>query len=47
LSKKSEYELKEFEKLCRIEFACEPDAIKALDQFKKNLKYTRHSAYPR
>lgn len=40
LSKKSEHELKEFEKLCRIEFACEPDAIKTLEKFRKNLKCT-------
>jgi len=33
-------ELKKFEKLCQNEFACEKDAIKALDAFEKKLKMT-------
>jgi len=33
-------ELKKFEKLCQNEFACEKDAIKALDVFEKKLKMT-------
>ena len=33
-------EFKKFEKLCQNEFACEKDAIKALDAFEKELKMT-------
>jgi len=38
--KKSDAELKALQKLCKQPFSCEADAVKALNKFKKSLKYT-------
>lgn len=43
--KLSSKELKQFEKLCQIEFACEKDARKALEAFEKKLKMTEVSDF--
>ena len=43
--KLSSQELKQFEKLCQNEFACEKDAIKALEAFEKKLKMTDVSEF--
>ena len=43
--KLSHQELKQFNKLCQTEFACEKDAKKALEAFKKKLKMTQVSDY--
>ena len=39
VKKKIEKELKGFDKFCKIEFACEADALKAVAKFKKKCKY--------
>ena len=43
--KLSSQELKQFEKLCQNEFACEKDAIKALEALEKKFKMTQISEY--
>jgi transposase len=43
--KLSSQEIKQFEKLCQNEFACEKDAIKALEAFEKKLKMTDVSGF--
>ncbi len=43
--KLSGQELKQFEKLCQNEFACEKDTIKALEAFEKKLKVTQIREY--
>lgn len=43
--KLSSQELKQFEKLCQNEFACEKDAIKALEALEKKIKMTQISEY--
>ena len=39
VKKKIEKELKKFDKFCKLEFACEADALKAVAKFKKKCKY--------
>lgn len=39
--KMSNQELKQFKQLCQKEFACEKDALKALEELKKKLKVTQ------
>ena len=39
--KQSEAEVRDFEKLCRKEFACLPDARNAPEEFGKELKFTQ------
>lgn len=38
--KQNTVEQKAFKKLCKQDFACEPDAMQALETFKKTLKIT-------
>ena len=45
ISKESEKELRGFEELTRKEFACEPDAIKALSYYEKGVQYTGVSSF--
>ena len=43
--KLSSQELKQFEKLCQNEFACEKDAVKAIEALEKKLKMTEVSEF--